>query len=195
MSSTFGPIRGLLAAAAVTAALAAPAVHAATFIVDVAGAQSIDLPGEAGNTVLTVDVGAHGLLTGVSWSVTLDALAPSTRHEMQVAFGPGSGLDMLAFAPGEGDAFSGAASYSGSIDLAGLGLSVDADGVLRIEFSETYKDFGPGVVEGRWLSGTLTFDVSPVPEPATPALWLLGLGALGVKARRCAAGRPRSRSS
>ena len=67
------------------------------------------------------------------------------------------------------------------LDLGGLGLSVGADGLLRLEFSEAFKDFAPGVADGRWLGGTLTFDVtraSAVPEPASLALSLAGLAAM-----------------
>jgi hypothetical protein len=66
-------------------------------------------------------------------------------------------------------------------------MSVEPDGMLRIEFSEGYKDFAPGVAEGRWVSGNLTFGVSAVPEPDGRVLALLGLVVLGL-ARRAGRG-------
>lgn len=169
-------------AAAATLAAASLTAGAATVVVDVSGAQSVNLQGEAGNTVLLVDIGAHMLLNSIDWAVTLNAVAPSSLGEMQVSFGNSSGLDLVTFSP---DAFdAGAGSYAGSLSLAGLGVATGADGQLRIEFSESFKDFALGTVEGRWTSGTLSFDVSAVPEPASALLALLGLGVVGARARR-----------
>lgn len=165
-------------AAAATLAFASLTASAAPVVVDVSGAQSINLQGEAGNVVWLIDVGANALLTSLDWALELQAFAPSVLAEMQVGFGDSSGLNLLTFTPGEADYFSGNGSYSGSLDLSPFGVSVGADGLLRLEFSEGYKDFATGVAEGQWVGGTLTFGVSAgaVPEPASIALTLLGLG-------------------
>jgi hypothetical protein len=164
------------AAVAFAGLFATAHAHAGNVVVDVSGAQSINLQGEAGNTVWLVDIGANGVLTSLDWSIALNAFSPSSLSEMQVSFGSSTGLDMITFAPGAADAVSGAGSYAGSLSLAGLGAHAGADGLLRIEFSEGYKDFAAGVAEGQWVSGQLTFGVSAVPEPASAALALLGLG-------------------
>lgn len=173
---------------AATAALAfsALASQAAPVVVDVSGAQSVNLQGEAGNTVWFVNIGAGAVLNALDWSVLLSAFAPSSLSEMQVSFGSSSGLDLITFAPDAIDGFSGAGSYTGSLNLSALGISAEADGLLRIEFSEAFKDFGLGQAEGQWLSGNLTFDVSAaaVPEPASAALMLLGLGLVAASRRQ-----------
>lgn len=171
-------------AAAATLAVAALAAQAGTVLVNVAGAQSVNLQGEAGNTVWLVDIGANAVLNSLTWQVALDAFSPSSLSEMQVSFGGSSGLDLVTLAPGLADTVSGSGSYSGTLDLSGFGLAAGADGLLRIEFSEAYKDFAVGVTEGQWTSGTLTFDVSAVPEPTTTALALIGLALVGAGARR-----------
>jgi len=156
------------------------AAQAAPVVVDVAGAQSINLQGGAGNTVWLIDIGANAVLNAVDWSVVLNAFAPSSLSDMQVSFGDSSGLDAINLAPDVADGYSGAGSYSGSFDLTGLGLAAGADGLLRLEFSEAYKDFATNVAEGLWVSGSLTFDVTTaaVPEPGSAALALLALGLL-----------------
>jgi len=95
---------------------------------------------------------------------------------MQVSFGCASGVDAIKLSPDAADGYS-TGRYAASLDLAGLGLTVGADGLLRIEFSETYKDLALGTADGRWLSGQLILDVSAatVPEPGTGALTLLAL--------------------
>ncbi|CAN5176691.1 hypothetical protein BH11PSE10_BH11PSE10_11050 [soil metagenome] len=177
-------------AAAAALGLAGFAANAASTIVDVSGAQSINLLGEAGNTVWLVDIGAGSSLNSLSWNVMLNALDPSTLSDLQVSFGNSGGLDLVTLSPGVADPFSGQRSYAGSTDLAPLGLAVGAAGLLRIEFSEGYKDFLAGTTEGQWVSGNLTFDVTAaaIPEPASAALMLLGLGLVGAQLRR-ASGR------
>ncbi|KQV87481.1 PEP-CTERM sorting domain-containing protein [Pelomonas sp. Root1237] len=171
-------------ATAATLAFAGLTAQAAPVVVDVSGAQSINLLGEAGNTVWLIDIGANAVLNSLAWTLDLNAFAPSVLSEMQLSFGNSSGLDLFTFAPGALDSTSGSGSYAGSLDLTLLGVSAGADGQLRIEFSEGFKDFALNVAEGQWVSGNLSFDVSTVPEPATAALVLLGLGLIGAHGHR-----------
>jgi len=182
---TMKPLHHLAAAATLACAgFTGFTAQAGTFTLDVSGAQSVNLLGEAGNTVWFLDIGAHAVLNALDWAVTLNAYAPSSLSEMQISFGDASGLDVITFAPDALDGYSGTGHYSGSLDLQGWGVAAGADGLLRIEFSEAYKDFALNVAEGQWVSGSLSFDVSPVPEPASAVLALLGLGWVGLRARR-----------
>ena len=171
---------------AVAGLFAGASAQAAAVAVDVSGAQSINLLGEAGNTVWLIDVGANAVLTSLDWALDLNAFSPSLLAEMQVSFGDSSGLSLLTFTPGGADFNSGGGSYSGSLDLTPYGVSVGADGLLRLEFSEAFKDFANGVAEGEWVSGNLTFGVSvgALPEPGSISLVLLGLGVAGFSVKR-----------
>lgn len=171
-------------AAAATLALAGLGAHATPVVVDVTGAQSRNLLGETGNTVWLIDIGARTAVNALDWDVLLEAFSPSLLSELQVSFGSSSGLDQLTLQPGFGDDASGSGRYSGTLDLTGFGIAAGDDGLLRIEFSELYKDLSTTVADGQWLGGTLTFDVSTsaVPEPGSAALALLGLLGLGAAA-------------
>lgn len=177
------------AALAFAGLLATPAAQAASVVVDISGAQSINQQGEAGNTVWLVNIGANTVLTSLDWTLTLNAFAPSSLSELQVSFGDSSGANLLTVMPAALDGgFSGIGHYSNTLNLAGLGVGAGADGLLRIEFSEDHKDFALGVAEGQWVSGNLTFGVTAVPEPASAALAVLGLGLVGLQARRARRG-------
>lgn len=185
---------GLVLAAALVAgpALAetapAGAPIATTFNVDVSGILSFGEFGDPGNTVLTLDIGGLSTVVGVGWNVTLEAFSPSWLSEIGVTMGSTAQAFELLLEPGAADTFtSGMGSYSsgGIIDLVGLGLQFDvgADGVLRMEFNESLSDFA-AAADGRWVSGSLTIEVSPIPEPATYGLMGLGLALVAAAAAR-----------
>ena len=176
LNTRFGAVIGgltLILAAASTNA------QATSLVVDVTGVASQDLLGSSANTVLNFNIGAGSHVTGLSWDVTLQALNPSWLSEMQLsvsgsnASGPG-----VLFTPGLGSDQSGTAQFSGQSNWTAQGLDfmVGADGVLRLEFSETASDgLAP---DGIWKSGHLSVDyaAAAVPEPASYGLMGLGLG-------------------
>lgn len=181
-------VRALMFFAAVTAALAGGAVRAAetTQVVNVAGIKSYDLFGEAGNTVIELNLGALAQVTSITWNVNFTAFDPSWLADMEVHFSPSSGNDGVVFTPSITEE-GGSEHSEGSASLVDLGLDfkVGADGKLRIEFSENYKDLNPGEADGQWDSGSFTIGyVSAVPEPSSYAMMLLGLVAVGAIARR-----------
>lgn len=160
---------------------------------NVAGIQSFDPVGAPANTVILFDAAAAlGLpsgtpvsMTGIGWDVTITAPAPSWRSEMDIYFDDAIAPDLTGLFLGvSGDASPGGPtnySSNGVIKLAPNNIAdiVLPNGILRIEFFDSYDDF-PGAVDGIWNSGTLNLQF--VPEPAS--LSLLSLAALALLRRR-----------
>lgn len=180
-------ITALCAAAQLGTAQAAPT----SVSVDVAGILDMDERDAPTNTVQELFVGAGLFITTLAWNVTLTSHDPSYLSEMQVTFSDSLGHG-VTFTPGGGDDFTGTATYAGFQDLRLLGqhFQLGQDGMLRLEFHDAYKDLPFDEAEGTWNAGTLTFGVSPVPEPETWALMAGGLLAVLALARRRAHAAP-----
>ncbi|MDX2114068.1 MAG: hypothetical protein SFZ24_00425 [Planctomycetota bacterium] len=157
--------------------------------IDVTGINSFDSLGTPGNTIVDIQVGANNIINGIGWDVVLTALGASWRSELRVAFGDSAGTQSLFLRPGNDNTPGGPTNYTsgGIIKLADAGVpdfAVGADGILRLEFFESYDDIS-GAVDGVWNSGSLFIQtVNPVPTPAGAGLLALaGVGLLGRKRR------------
>lgn len=168
--------------------LACTSLFAAQLVVDVTGVQSFGLQGNPGNTVFTYNVGAGATVTSIGFDINLTAISPSWLSEIGVAFTDSAGNGVM-LNPGGDDEFQGTASYTGYFDLSDYGLvfQVGADGILRLEFFESFNDYTGA--DGFWNFGSLTFGITPqavvgVPEPGTGILLGMGLAAIGYAVRR-----------
>ena len=144
--------------------------------INTAGILDYDERGAESNVVLDFYVGAGASVTSLAWDVNVTSYAGSYLSEMKLTFSDTLGKG-VTFTPGDGDDFDGTADYAGFQNLGDLGqiFTVSADGILRLEFHDGFKDLAFDEPEGIWNHGTLTFGISPVPEPPVFALALGGL--------------------
>ncbi|QBE61662.1 PEP-CTERM sorting domain-containing protein [Pseudoduganella lutea] len=144
--------------------------------VNTVGILNNDERGAATNVILDFYVGAGASITSFAWNVNVTSYPGSYLSEMQLTFTDSLGYG-VTFTPGSGDDFDGTMDYAGFQDLGELGqvFAVGADGILRLEFHDGFKDLAFDEPEGVWNSGTLTFGIAPVPEAPMVAMMLGGL--------------------
>lgn len=154
--------------------------------VDTVGILDNDERGAASNVVLDFYVGSGALVTSLRWDIDLTSYPGSYLSEMKLTFSDTVGYG-VTFSPANGDDFDGTKHYAGFQDLGALGqiFAVGADGILRLEFHDGFKDLAFDEPEGVWNAGTLTFGIAPVPEPSVLAMLLAGLLLVSRATRRC----------
>lgn len=155
-----------------------------SIVLDISGFNSWDSAGSANNEVLSVFVGNGAIITGLAWNVNLSTFNGSWGSEAVLGF-----EGQINLTPGVNDAFpvTGANYDSGGIvDISDAGLpnlTVSADGVLDIEFFESFDDVA-GEIDGTWLANSTITLVGQNIVPAPASLALLGLGGLAAGRRR-----------
>jgi hypothetical protein len=151
-----------------------------------------------GNTIVEIDLGPRAHLNTMAWDVTLTADEGSFLNEAYMQLSDSREWNQMYFLPSfladpNGGYHAGTEHYPGSVDFRHLdtgaeqgdySFSVNADGILRLEFAENMDEL-PGA-DAIWNSATFTFgySIAAVPEPSTYAMMVLGLGAIGAVARR-----------
>ena len=136
--------------------------YLATVSIPVGGVNSWDSPGAAVNEWLFDPTGGTGAnMSGIAWNVSIAALSPSWMSEARIYFDgsdqDGSGLWLT---PGAGFSSPGTGTFTsgGVIDLTDNGISdipVLADGLIWMEFNESFDDFS-NAIDGNWLSGSVS---------------------------------------
>lgn len=154
-----------------------------TLTIDISGIQHNDAQGSLANTVLQVALAAGAEVTGLGWDVTLTTIGNSWASEAVLNF-----EEQIFLTPGVNDgAPVSNMNYSsgGILDLTDAGLpniTLSADGVLDIEFFDSFVDNG-GTGDAVWEAGSVIYIAAKnVPTPGSLAV--LGLGGLVAGRRR-----------
>lgn len=156
----------------------------ADLFINAAGVASFDAAAAAGNTVLTFNVTPGALVDAISYNLSLATVGESWMTEASIAFLNSNGDGVVLSGLGEGA--PGTGTYAGAASLVSLNLqfNVGADGLLIVEFYESYDDV-TGAADANWTAGGITFgNIGVVPEPATYGLMALGMLAVVGAARR-----------
>lgn len=175
-------LSALAAAALAATPLAASAVD---LTYDVSSTLSYDSLGDGDNVVVGIDIGALSTVTEVAWDVQLTTVGTSWLAETSVQLSDSALSNWARIQPGIGG--SGFAHFVGSLVLPNGGVTVGTDGILKLEFYETFDDYA-GLIDSIWHSGSLVISYTPVPEPGTYGLMALGLAGVVLAARRRRAG-------
>ncbi|MGD1703205.1 hypothetical protein [Dapis sp. BLCC M229] len=158
-------------AAALGISLAGGAAQAQTF--DISGTNSWDFQGDADNEILTLDIAdALGLgsgsavnLFGVGWDVTIETLGGSWLNEADIQITDTNDNVLFDFNPGN-LAESGTGTFVGNqFQFTPVFL---ADGLVNVEFYQTFNSFENGIDTIYLDTSTLTFyDQLPITQTQT----------------------------
>lgn len=154
----------------------------------------------AGNTVVSLNLGANAVVTGIGWAGSHTSFSPSWRSEVGAVFRGSTPAQSIIFNP-SGDDTPGVATYDiPPVDLTGAMLSnIDTGptGALNIELCETFDDSSVNpdaslaagaVLRVQCFNCVDPFAVEAVSAPSLN-LWgmlglMLGLGVIGGFAAR-----------
>lgn len=110
---------------------------------DVTGAHGNGAVGDAGNTVIQLNIGAGNEVSGVAADIIVEGVDPSWLSEAQVLFGSTSTGQIQLTPSTQGNPGVEEYSTGGIINLADIPLpniTVDPDGILKVEFRESFND-------------------------------------------------------
>lgn len=152
----------------------------ATVTIDISGVNNWDLQLDSDNELLSQFIAGDAHIVGLGWDVSISTVGESWLSEPVIDLG-----GAIFLTTGVGNDFGGTASFSsgGLLDLVGTGLDffLAADGLLNIEFFESFDDVADAIDSSYGQGSTIQIQYV---VPAPGALAMLGLGGLVAGRRR-----------
>jgi hypothetical protein len=176
-------IRNIFATMLMASAISFVSVTASAALVDINinGVESWDAFDDVDNTIMLVDLGMGSpvIIDGIGWDVTISTEGASWLSEAVITFGSTADAGLIDVTTGFGEDFAGSMSFSsgGILSLFDNGLPdmFLADGILRLQFSESFDDIDgevDAIYEGFVSVSTVDAVVS---APSMLALFTVGL--------------------
>jgi len=165
-------------ALAVIAATAGLATAQSTMTIDLSGTQFFDGLGDSSNEIVSVFVGASFEITNIEWDLNLttftdpNASFPSWASEANIDFNGLLNLQISTTASG--------VVNENSAGSAPVSLILGADGMLNMEFWESFDDSADNADSALKDNSSITITYTPAPS----AMAVLGLGGLVAGRRR-----------
>jgi MYXO-CTERM domain-containing protein len=157
-------------------------VATGTMVLDVSGMQFNDAQGSALNQILSVMIGVGAEVTAISWDVNLTSIGASWASEAVMGFEGQINLTVS----GDANPVTNTNYAGGPVDLSDNGLpniTVGADGILDIEFFESFVD-NAGTGDNFFEAGSTVTILGTGFVPTPGSLAVLGLGGLVAGRRR-----------
>jgi hypothetical protein len=136
------------------------------WVIDVTGIPSMDLEDDPDNIIVSTNIGAGMIITGIGWDLTIGTIGDSWRSEAISSWSTDAGLFVFV-TPASSDNSPGTNAYSsgGIIDLdtAGIGYITNINGNIAVQFFEGYDDY-PDSADAYYLAGTYSVQYT-LPEP------------------------------
>ncbi|MBT3194689.1 MAG: hypothetical protein HN341_19250 [Verrucomicrobia bacterium] len=132
------------------------AASADLWVIDVTGIPSMDLQNDPDNVVVTTNIGAGSIITGIGWDFTIGTTGTSWRTEARSQWSTDAGTFLNVNPAFDGNSPGTNAYSSGGIIVLPVAIT-NINGNTTVQFHEDRDDY-PGSPDAYYLTGTYTME-------------------------------------